>query len=220
MSTESPTGSVGSQDPMEPPPSTETATAPEALPGTEVPAAGLPFEPEPAAEPAHEAEPDPEAEAPPEAGPAHDAVAAHEAEAAYEAEPTSVLDEAHETAVEEAGALHAAEEAFYDMAAELSRTLDEIEMERPAPIPAPILSRRGEMTPGRVVHFEPETATPDHEGSRLGVGGRARHFSMSPLTSTGAGVGMTPIATQRALSAAEIKIKLLEKALQQKKSSS
>eukprot|EP00961_Rhodomonas_salina_P131454 1769146-Rhodomonas_salina.1 len=42
---------------------------------------------------------------------------------------------------------------------------------------------------------------------------------MSPLTSTGERVGMTPIATQWALSAAEIKIKLLEKALQQKKPS-
>eukprot|EP00961_Rhodomonas_salina_P086319 1160163-Rhodomonas_salina.1 len=60
-------------------------------------------------------------------------------------------------------------------------------MERPAPIPAPISSRRGEMTPGRVVHFEPGTATPDHEESKLGFGGGARHFSMSPLTSTGAG---------------------------------
>eukprot|EP00961_Rhodomonas_salina_P231397 3125581-Rhodomonas_salina.1 len=40
---------------------------------------------------------------------------------------------------------------------------------------------------------------------------------MSPLTSTGERVGMTPVATRRALDAAEIKIKLLEKALQQKK---
>eukprot|EP00961_Rhodomonas_salina_P288400 3897307-Rhodomonas_salina.1 len=129
MSTESPTGSVGSQEPMEPPQNTETATAPEASPGTEAPAAGLPFEPEPAAEPAHEAGPDPEAEAPPKAEPTHEAVPAHEAGIAHEAEPTDVLEAAHETAVEEAGALHVAEEAFYDMAAELQRTLDEIEME-------------------------------------------------------------------------------------------
>eukprot|EP00961_Rhodomonas_salina_P226923 3067775-Rhodomonas_salina.3 len=103
------------------------------------------------------------------------------------------------------------------MAADLQQTLDEIEFEQHAPIPAP--DRRGEMTPGRVVHFEPAAMTSDRGGSKLGFGGGARHFSMSPLTSTGAGVGMSPIAKQRALSAAEIKIKLLEKALQQKKPS-
>eukprot|EP00961_Rhodomonas_salina_P276648 3737955-Rhodomonas_salina.1 len=75
------------------------------------------------------------------------------------------------------------------------------------------------MTPGRVVHFGPQATTPDSGGSKLGFWGRVRQFSMSPLTSTGERVGMTPIATQRALDAAEIKIKLLEKALQQRKPS-
>eukprot|EP00961_Rhodomonas_salina_P195531 2639788-Rhodomonas_salina.1 len=63
MSVESPTGSVGSQDPMEPPQNTETATALEPVPGTEPTATGLPSELEPMAEPAQEAEPAHEAEA-------------------------------------------------------------------------------------------------------------------------------------------------------------
>eukprot|EP00966_Prymnesium_polylepis_P113820 2630892-Prymnesium_polylepis.1 len=41
-------------------------------------------------------------------------------------------------------------------------------MERRAPSPVP--DRRSEMTPGRVVHFEPEAATPDRRESRLGFG--------------------------------------------------
>eukprot|EP00961_Rhodomonas_salina_P254054 3433544-Rhodomonas_salina.1 len=98
MSTGSPTGLVGSQDPMEPPQNTETATATGALPGIAALAAGLLFETEPEAEPAHEAGPDPEAEAPPEEGAAHEAVPAHEAGIAHEAEPTDVLEAAHEAA--------------------------------------------------------------------------------------------------------------------------
>eukprot|EP00961_Rhodomonas_salina_P211648 2858027-Rhodomonas_salina.1 len=47
------------------------------------------------------------------------------------------------------------------MAADLQLTLDKIELERHSPIPDP--DRRGEMTPGRVVHFEPAAATPDRD---------------------------------------------------------
>eukprot|EP00961_Rhodomonas_salina_P034928 470079-Rhodomonas_salina.1 len=68
------------------------------------------------------------------------------------------------------------------MAADLQRTLDEIEMEHRALNPVP--DRRSEMTPGRVVHFEPAAMTPDHRESKLGFGGGLRKFSMSPLTST------------------------------------
>eukprot|EP00961_Rhodomonas_salina_P084434 1134481-Rhodomonas_salina.1 len=211
MSAESPTSSVGSQDPMEPPQNTKTATAPEPVLGTEPEATGLPFELQPMTEPAHEAGPAHEAEAAPEAEIAHEAAPAPAAETAQGPETDHVLgeEEAHEAAEEAGAEQRSAEDAFYTMAADLQRTLDEIEVERH--VPAPISDRRGEMTPGRVVHFEPAAATPDRDRSKLGFRDGMRHFSMpvSPLTSTGAGVGMTPIATQRALSAVEIKIKLL-----------
>eukprot|EP00961_Rhodomonas_salina_P073064 981408-Rhodomonas_salina.1 len=86
---------------------------------------------------------------------------------------------------EEAGLTSAegsAEDAFYTMAADLHQTLDEIKMERRAP--SPVQDRRSEMTPGRVVHFEPVAMSPDHRESKLGFGDRLRQFSMSPLTST------------------------------------
>eukprot|EP00961_Rhodomonas_salina_P021290 286402-Rhodomonas_salina.1 len=132
MSTESPTGLVGSQDPMEPPQNTKTATDQGPLPSIAP------------ADTGHPSEGEPEAGAPEEE--------------------------------------HTLEE-FDALAADLQRSLDKLDISRPEPIPAP--DRLAEMTPGRVVHFGPVVTTPDSGGSKLGFGGRARQFSMSPLTSTG-----------------------------------
>eukprot|EP00961_Rhodomonas_salina_P205439 2773159-Rhodomonas_salina.1 len=143
---------------MEPPQNTETATGEGPLPTTETLDTGHPFE------------------GGPEAGAAHGAVAPHgteivpETEPAHEGEDTGPTHgagpahaiEATPEVAEEAGLTPgevSAEHAFYTMAADLQRTLDEIEMERRAPSPVP--DRRSEMTPARVVHFEPAAMTPD-----------------------------------------------------------
>eukprot|EP00961_Rhodomonas_salina_P070736 949945-Rhodomonas_salina.1 len=167
MSTESPAGLVGSQDPMEPQSNTGMGMDPDPLPATEQ--AGT--------TPHSETEP-----APAEAGPPAD---------------------------------EAAPEDFDTLAADLQVSLDELDMSHPGP--AQTSDSSSELTPCRVVHFETEVVTPISEESRLGFGGAERLFTMSPLTYLGKRVGMTPIVTWRALDAAEIKIKLLERALHAKK---
>eukprot|EP00961_Rhodomonas_salina_P061028 819659-Rhodomonas_salina.1 len=169
---------------MEPPQNTETATAPGPLPSTGPAGGGPPSEEGHEAGAAHEAEAAHETETAhedEEVGPIPEAGTAHEAETAY------AIETAHEAA-DKAGAApveESPEDAFYTMAAVLQLTLDKIEFECHTPIPVP--DRRGEMTPGRVVHFEPAAVTPDRDRSKLGFGGGTRHFSMSPLTSTGVG---------------------------------
>eukprot|EP00961_Rhodomonas_salina_P135590 1824445-Rhodomonas_salina.1 len=170
MSTESPTGSVGSQDPMEPAQNTKTVTDQGPLPITEPADTGHPFEGGHEAGAAHEVETAHGTEIVPETETAHedeDEEPTHGVGTAHEAEAAYAIEAAHETA-EEAGLTPAeglAEDAFYTMAADLQQTLDEIEMERRAPSPVP--DRRSEMTPGRVVHFEPAAMSPDSRESKL-----------------------------------------------------
>eukprot|EP00961_Rhodomonas_salina_P156378 2105381-Rhodomonas_salina.1 len=169
---------------MEPPQNTETGMDQGPLPITEPMDTGHPFEGGPEAGAAHGAGTTHGTEIVPETEPAHED---EDEESIHGAETAHTIEAAHEVA-EEAGLTPAeglAEDAFYTMAADLQQTLDETEMEHRAP--SPVQDRHSEMTPGRVVHFEPAAMSPDRRGSKLGFGGGLRHFSMSPLMSTGAG---------------------------------